>query len=108
MKPIRIGVLGAGVVASGVVKVLARNHEEIRRRAGRHIEVARVAARNPEKARAALGEGEVLVMARALGFDCSLAASSMVSFTGISSASDTRTQAVRFGSRSRSRSSSAR
>ena len=57
MKPIRIGVLGAGVVASGVVKVLARNHEEIRRRAGRHIEVARVAARNPEKARAALGEG---------------------------------------------------
>ncbi|WKB53636.1 homoserine dehydrogenase [Eleftheria terrae] len=55
MKPIRIGLLGAGVVASGVVKVLERNQAEIRRRAGRGIEVARVAARSPEKARSSLG-----------------------------------------------------
>ncbi|MCW7541319.1 homoserine dehydrogenase [Aquabacterium sp. A7-Y] len=55
MNPIRIGLLGAGVVASGVAKVLERNQAEIRRRAGRGIEIARVAARSPEKARAALG-----------------------------------------------------
>ncbi|PPE68938.1 homoserine dehydrogenase [Caldimonas thermodepolymerans] len=55
MNPIRIGLLGAGVVASGVVKVLQRNQTEIQRRAGRGIEIARVAVRNPEKARAALG-----------------------------------------------------
>ncbi|MDX5444452.1 MAG: homoserine dehydrogenase [Zoogloeaceae bacterium] len=55
--PLRLGLLGAGVVASGVVKVLERNQAEIRRRAGRGIEVARVGARNVAKARAALGEG---------------------------------------------------
>ena len=55
MNPIRIGLLGAGVVASGVVNVLSRNQAEIKRRAGRGIEVARIAARNAEKARASLG-----------------------------------------------------
>ncbi len=54
--PMRLGLLGAGVVASGVVKVLQRNQAEILRRAGRGIEVTRVAARNPAKARAALGD----------------------------------------------------
>ena len=56
MNPIQIALLGAGTVASGVVKVLERNQEELRRRAGRGIEVAAVAARNPEKAREALGQ----------------------------------------------------
>lgn len=55
MKPLRIALLGAGTVAGGVVKVLSRNQDEIKRRAGRGIEVAVVAARNPDKARAALG-----------------------------------------------------
>ncbi len=55
MKPIRIGLLGAGVVASGVAQVLARNQAEIKRRAGRGIEIARVGVRNVDKARAALG-----------------------------------------------------
>lgn len=55
MNPIRIGLLGAGVVASGVANVLNRNQAEIKRRAGRGIEIARIAARNTEKARAALG-----------------------------------------------------
>ena len=55
MNPIRIGLLGAGVVASGVANVLHRNQAEIKRRAGRGIEIARIAARNTEKARAALG-----------------------------------------------------
>ncbi|AKJ29051.1 homoserine dehydrogenase [Caldimonas brevitalea] len=57
MNPIRIGLLGAGVVSSGVVKVLERNQAEIRRRAGRGIEVAQVGARSLDKARAALGSG---------------------------------------------------
>jgi homoserine dehydrogenase len=55
MKPLRIALLGAGTVASGVARVLARNQEELQRRAGRGIEIAAVAARNPDKARAALG-----------------------------------------------------
>ena len=56
MKPLQIALLGAGTVASGVVKVLARNQEELQRRAGRGIAVAAIAARNPDKARAALGD----------------------------------------------------
>ena len=44
MNPIRIGLLGAGVVASGVANVLNRNQAEIKRRAGRGIEIARIAA----------------------------------------------------------------
>lgn len=55
MKPIQVGLLGAGTVASGVVQVLHRNQAEIRRRAGRGIEVAAVAARDLAKARATLG-----------------------------------------------------
>jgi homoserine dehydrogenase len=55
MNPIQIALLGAGTVASGVVKVLERNQEELRRRAGRGIEVAAVAARNPQKARLSIG-----------------------------------------------------
>ncbi|MFN3297031.1 homoserine dehydrogenase [Caldimonas sp.] len=54
--PMRLGLLGAGVVATGVVNVLVRNQAEIQRRAGRGIVVTRVGARNPAKARAALGE----------------------------------------------------
>ena len=56
MKAIRVGILGAGVVAGGVVKVLKRNQAEIQRRAGRGIEVAVVAARDAAKARASVGE----------------------------------------------------
>ncbi len=56
MNAIRIALLGAGTVASGVVKVLERNREEIRRRAGRGLEIVAVAARNHDKARAALGD----------------------------------------------------
>lgn len=55
MKPIRIAVLGAGVVASGVVHVLQRNQAEIQRRAGRGLEVVSITARNTAKATEALG-----------------------------------------------------
>ncbi|MFT3665742.1 homoserine dehydrogenase [Piscinibacter sp.] len=62
MKPIRIAVLGAGVVAGGVVHVLQRNQAEIQRRAGRALQVVAVAARNPAKAKAALGGVDVPVV----------------------------------------------
>ncbi|MFC4159346.1 homoserine dehydrogenase [Chitinimonas lacunae] len=52
MKPVYVGLLGFGTVGSGVAKVLARNAEEISRRAGRAIEVKRAAVRNIEKAKA--------------------------------------------------------
>ncbi len=51
----RIALLGAGTVASGVVRVLQRNQDELCRRAGRGIEVVGVAARNATKARQAIG-----------------------------------------------------
>ena len=52
MKPIKIGLIGLGVVGSGTFKVLKRNQEEIRRRAGRGIEIAMIAVRNAERAQA--------------------------------------------------------
>ncbi|HEU4460783.1 MAG TPA: homoserine dehydrogenase [Methylibium sp.] len=60
MKAIRIGLLGAGTVAGGVVKVLERNRAEIQRRAGRGIDVAAVAARDLAKARRSLGDAVAL------------------------------------------------
>ncbi|CBJ38581.1 homoserine dehydrogenase [Ralstonia solanacearum CMR15] len=56
MKPIKIGLLGLGTVGGGTLKVLQRNQEEIRRRAGRGIEVALIAVRNVERARAIVQE----------------------------------------------------
>ncbi|WP_322999521.1 homoserine dehydrogenase [Castellaniella sp.] len=55
MKPIRIGLLGLGVVGGGVWTVLAQNGGEIARRAGRRIEVAGIAVRDVAKARALVG-----------------------------------------------------
>ncbi|MEY2896976.1 MAG: hypothetical protein RL669_1245 [Pseudomonadota bacterium] len=54
MNPIKIGLAGFGTVGRGTFEVLARNQEEIRRRAGRGIEVAAVAVRDVARARAAL------------------------------------------------------
>ncbi|NHZ36578.1 homoserine dehydrogenase [Massilia rubra] len=55
MKPIKIGLIGLGVVGAGTFNVLKRNQEEIRRRAGRGIEIAMVAVRNVDRARAIVG-----------------------------------------------------
>src|SRR4051812_46659701 len=55
MKPIKIGLIGLGVVGAGTYNVLKRNQEEIRRRAGRGIDIAMVAVRNVERARAIVG-----------------------------------------------------
>jgi homoserine dehydrogenase len=57
MNPIRVGLIGTGVVGSGVLKVLSRNAGEITRRAGREIVVTRVGARNIAKAQAVLAQG---------------------------------------------------
>lgn len=57
MKPIKVGLLGLGVVGGGTWKVLTRNAEEIARRAGRNIEVVAVAVRDIDKARSLIGDG---------------------------------------------------
>jgi len=55
MKPINVGLLGIGTVGGGVWNVLARNREEISRRAGREIRIAAVADKDVEKARRLVG-----------------------------------------------------
>src|SRR5690606_1614312 len=59
--PIKVGLLGLGVVGGGTWKVLNQNAEEIARRAGRRIEIAAVAVRDVEKARRLVGD-DVLVV----------------------------------------------
>jgi homoserine dehydrogenase len=44
--PVKVGLLGLGTVGGGVTRVLARNAEEISRRAGREIVITHAAARN--------------------------------------------------------------
>jgi len=56
MKAIRVGLAGIGTVGSGLWRVLARNADEIARRAGRPIEIVVVADRNEARARAIIGE----------------------------------------------------
>ncbi|WP_025771130.1 homoserine dehydrogenase [Thioalkalivibrio sp. HK1] len=51
MQPVRIGLLGLGTVGGGTVNVLARNAEEIARRAGRAIVVEQAAVRSMERNR---------------------------------------------------------
>ena len=57
MKPIQVGLLGFGTVGGGTFQVLARNQDDISRRAGRGIEVRAVCRRDLAAARAAVGEG---------------------------------------------------
>jgi homoserine dehydrogenase len=51
MTPVGIGLLGLGTVGGGTVNVLARNGEEIARRAGRAIRVVQASARDLAKPR---------------------------------------------------------
>ena len=55
-KPIQVGLLGIGTVGSGTYKVLHRNQEEIRRRAGRGIEISAVADLDVARARSIVGD----------------------------------------------------
>ena len=67
MKPIQVGLLGIGTVGSGVFNVLARNQEEIKRRAGRGIEITMVADLDTDRAQAAVGSDvKVVSDARAI------------------------------------------
>lgn len=51
MGPVKVGMLGLGTVGAGTVNVLARNREEIARRAGRAIDVVQACARNLDRER---------------------------------------------------------
>ena len=65
MKPIQVGLLGIGTVGSGVFTVLARNQEEIQRRAGRGIRIHTVADLNTQRAQELVqGRAEVVNDAR--------------------------------------------
>jgi homoserine dehydrogenase len=61
MKPVKIGILGLGTVGCGTVKVLARNGQEITRRAGREIKIVEASARDFGKKRPCSTEGIRLV-----------------------------------------------
>ncbi len=61
MNSIQVGLLGVGTVGSGTFKVLQRNQEEIRRRAGRGIAITMVADLDTERARAIVGSGVQVV-----------------------------------------------
>ncbi|VAW85847.1 Homoserine dehydrogenase [hydrothermal vent metagenome] len=51
MEPVKIGLLGLGTVGGGTVNVLARNRDEITRRAGRGVQVVIASARDVNKKR---------------------------------------------------------
>src|SRR3990167_9505486 len=55
MKPISVGLLGIGTVGGGTWRVLARNQEEITRRAGRGIEITVGADKEVERAKQITG-----------------------------------------------------
>ena len=61
MKPVKIGILGLGTVGCGTVSVLARNAQEISRRAGREIRIAQASARDLKKKRPCSVDGIQLV-----------------------------------------------
>ena len=56
LQPISVGLLGTGTVGGGTWKVLARNQEEIQRRAGRGIRIAKVADQDLARARKLVGD----------------------------------------------------
>ena len=55
MNPIRVGLLGIGTVGGGTWNVLARNQEEIKRRAGRGIRITKVADKDLARAQQLVG-----------------------------------------------------
>jgi homoserine dehydrogenase len=55
MRPIKVGLLGIGTVGGGTWQVLARNADEIQRRAGRAIRITRVADKALAHARRIVG-----------------------------------------------------
>ncbi len=67
MQPVKIGILGLGTVGCGTVTVLARNREEIARRAGREMRIVQASARDLKKKRpCATGDIQLVADARAI------------------------------------------
>jgi homoserine dehydrogenase len=64
MNPICVGLLGIGTVGGGTWNVLARNQEEIKRRAGRGIRIVKVADKDLARARRLVG-GQAAITADA-------------------------------------------
>jgi homoserine dehydrogenase len=65
--PINVGLLGIGTVGAGTFAVLARNQQEIRRRAGRGIRITMVADLDEARARGIVGDlAQVVSDARAV------------------------------------------
>jgi homoserine dehydrogenase len=67
--PINVGLLGIGTVGGGTWEVLARNADEIRRRAGRAIRITHVADKDTKKASKLVGKkarvvGDAFAVAR--------------------------------------------
>jgi homoserine dehydrogenase len=60
VKPIKVGLLGIGTVGRGTFEVLARNREEITRRAGRAIAITMVADQDIERAREIGGQSATI------------------------------------------------
>ncbi|HRP28422.1 MAG TPA: homoserine dehydrogenase [Burkholderiaceae bacterium] len=60
-KPIQVGLLGAGTVGAGTFRVLQRNQEEIRRRAGRGIRITMVADLDTARAKGVAGDAAQIV-----------------------------------------------
>src|SRR6185295_15060131 len=60
MKSINVGLLGIGTVGGGTFTVLARNQEEIARRAGGAITMKMVADKDLDRARSIVGERAVV------------------------------------------------
>ncbi|OZI19503.1 homoserine dehydrogenase [Bordetella genomosp. 9] len=60
MNPMKVGLLGLGVVGGGTFTVLSRNAEEIARRAGRRIEVSHIAVRDAAKAVSRVGDAAAI------------------------------------------------
>jgi homoserine dehydrogenase len=67
MNAIQVGLLGIGTVGAGTFAVLARNQQEIQRRAGRGIQIAMVADLDQARARSIVGDhAQVVGDARAV------------------------------------------
>jgi len=60
LNAVKIGLLGLGTVGSGTVNLLARNRDEITRRAGRGVEVVQAAVRHLERPRSCSTAGIAL------------------------------------------------
>ncbi|HEX2196703.1 MAG TPA: homoserine dehydrogenase, partial [Actinomycetota bacterium] len=51
-RPVRVGLLGCGVVGGATASILQRHAADLERRAGAPVHLQRVAVRDPNKARA--------------------------------------------------------